>query len=113
RSSCSPGPLAPRPARPSHLPPSPTRRSSALNDQACTCAMQARSTCVAVRSELPISDGSSANDARTHDGTSVPALAAKHTSALKRDRKSTRLNSSHVSISYAVFCLKKKNDNDN
>src|SRR5699024_11506493 len=27
---------------------------------------------------------------------------------IKRDRKSTRLNSSHVSISYAVFCLKKK-----
>src|SRR5699024_11552067 len=27
---------------------------------------------------------------------------------LKSDRKSTRLNSSHVSISYAVFCLKKK-----
>src|SRR5438309_8351356 len=26
-----------------------------------------------------------------------------------RDRKSTRLNSSHSSISYAVFCLKKKN----
>src|SRR5690348_17643245 len=26
----------------------------------------------------------------------------------KRDRKSTRLNSSHPSISYAVFCLKKK-----
>src|SRR5690349_22918359 len=26
----------------------------------------------------------------------------------KRDRKSTRLNSSHVEISYAVFCLKKK-----
>src|SRR5699024_12794407 len=26
----------------------------------------------------------------------------------ERDRKSTRLNSSHVSISYAVFCLKKK-----
>src|SRR5699024_11562459 len=29
---------------------------------------------------------------------------------LKEDRKSTRLNSSHVSISYAVFCLKKKTD---
>src|SRR5690606_39505854 len=28
----------------------------------------------------------------------------------KRDRKSTRLNSSHVKISYAVFCLKKKTD---
>src|SRR5690349_22293342 len=28
----------------------------------------------------------------------------------KEDRKSTRLNSSHVEISYAVFCLKKKKD---
>src|SRR5258707_648791 len=28
------------------------------------------------------------------------------------DRKSTRLNSSHANISYAVFCLKKKNTND-
>src|SRR5690554_6973386 len=28
----------------------------------------------------------------------------------KTDRKSTRLNSSHVRISYAVFCLKKKNN---
>src|SRR5437868_12379228 len=32
-------------------------------------------------------------------------VAAKR---VERDRKSTRLNSSHVSISYAVFCLKKK-----
>src|SRR5260221_978017 len=29
------------------------------------------------------------------------------------DRKSTRLNSSHTVISYAVFCLKKKKKNDN
>src|SRR3712207_7602940 len=29
---------------------------------------------------------------------------------LKQDRKSTRLNSSHANISYAVFCLKTKND---
>src|SRR5438552_11214930 len=29
-----------------------------------------------------------------------------------RDRKSTRLNSSHQIISYAVFCLKKKNNNN-
>src|SRR5690625_5312869 len=41
-------------------------------------------------------------------------VIAKHT--LERnmsgrvDRKSTRLNSSHVAISYAVFCLKKKSD---
>src|SRR5437868_11530065 len=30
----------------------------------------------------------------------------------RTDRKSTRLNSSHVSISYAVFCLKKKKKTD-
>src|SRR2546426_3329749 len=30
----------------------------------------------------------------------------------KENRKSTRLNSSHLVISYAVFCLKKKNKND-
>src|SRR3712207_7776469 len=30
-----------------------------------------------------------------------------------RDRKSTRLNSSHANISYAVFCLKKKNTKPN
>src|SRR5437868_12646955 len=33
---------------------------------------------------------------------------AQLTAKLNEDRKSTRLNSSHVSISYAVFCLKKK-----
>src|SRR5437773_5886285 len=30
------------------------------------------------------------------------------TTRLREDRKSTRLNSSHITISYAVFCLKKK-----
>src|SRR5438477_4018757 len=33
--------------------------------------------------------------------------------AMQIDRKSTRLNSSHMSISYAVFCLKKKKNNYN
>src|SRR5262245_64617312 len=32
----------------------------------------------------------------------------QHLPARDRDRKSTRLNSSHLGISYAVFCLKKK-----
>src|SRR3712207_7099478 len=32
---------------------------------------------------------------------------------LSEDRKSTRLNSSHANISYAVFCLKKKNETRN
>src|SRR3989442_11013163 len=34
--------------------------------------------------------------------------ASSTTTLPRRDRKSTRLNSSHVRISYAVFCLKKK-----
>src|SRR5690349_23002757 len=41
------------------------------------------------------------------------AGASGYTGAeLLRDRKSTRLNSSHVEISYAVFCLKKKTYRD-
>src|SRR5947199_7606153 len=36
-------------------------------------------------------------------------LAPHFVIELKRDRKSTRLNSSHLGISYTVFCLKKKN----
>src|SRR5689334_25170300 len=36
-------------------------------------------------------------------------VRARSEHARPRDRKSTRLNSSHSSISYAVFCLKKKN----
>src|SRR5699024_11362906 len=38
----------------------------------------------------------------------IPGLEKSGKFANTRDRKSTRLNSSHVSISYAVFCLKKK-----
>src|SRR5690625_6065884 len=37
---------------------------------------------------------------------------AEHCMGRSEDRKSTRLNSSHVAISYAVFCLKKKNKNN-
>src|SRR3712207_8000444 len=36
------------------------------------------------------------------------AAEAQRRRLLRRDRKSTRLNSSHANISYAVFCLKKK-----
>src|SRR2546421_8801000 len=41
-------------------------------------------------------------------GTAVPGGTERSTSPGMRDRKSTRLNSSHDQISYAVFCLKKK-----
>src|SRR5699024_11313613 len=42
------------------------------------------------------------------DGAFGSAIG-QDTPVFSKDRKSTRLNSSHVSISYAVFCLKKKN----
>src|SRR5205807_10413381 len=38
----------------------------------------------------------------------VSSASARRRSGNRRDRKSTRLNSSHLVISYAVFCLKKK-----
>src|SRR5690606_41426217 len=41
-------------------------------------------------------------------GAGLQFLGGVLVEALDRDRKSTRLNSSHVKISYAVFCLKKK-----
>src|SRR3712207_8475972 len=50
-------------------------------------------------------------------GTTIPVVVANMTAisgrrmaetVARRDRKSTRLNSSHANISYAVFCLKKK-----
>src|SRR3712207_6888081 len=46
--------------------------------------------------------------AQVHEGADLPARRAA-VAALAGDRKSTRLNSSHANISYAVFCLKKKN----
>src|SRR5207247_3361276 len=44
---------------------------------------------------------------RRHAGAATPLAAISE--RVPRDRKSTRLNSSHEWISYAVFCLKKKN----
>src|SRR5438067_8067648 len=41
-------------------------------------------------------------------GLEQALVADRHQLGQVEDRKSTRLNSSHVSISYAVFCLKKK-----
>src|SRR5690625_6329783 len=51
-----------------------------------------------------ISDASFIRGSGATLGYSLPATV------IDRDRKSTRLNSSHVAISYAVFCLKKKNE---
>src|SRR5690348_17582755 len=46
--------------------------------------------------------------ARSEPGQVHPFTHLMHEVAARVDRKSTRLNSSHPSISYAVFCLKKK-----
>src|SRR5947209_15816419 len=67
----------------------------------------------------PGSTGSRGDDCRRRQrGGLGPRPACRHQRAAVgkpvegralRDRKSTRLNSSHANISYAVFCLKKKN----
>src|SRR3712207_7321012 len=43
-----------------------------------------------------------------HPRSNVRAGPGEPLHRIRRDRKSTRLNSSHANISYAVFCLKKK-----
>src|SRR5947209_13238546 len=51
-------------------------------------------------------DGAAARGGCAHERHGGDERRARRTRA--RDRKSTRLNSSHANISYAVFCLKKK-----
>src|SRR5438034_5051929 len=61
----------------------------------------------AVRRELGLQP---LDELRRRHGVQLHALAgpAVHPRLAYQDRKSTRLNSSHTVISYAVFCLKKK-----
>src|SRR3712207_8855039 len=60
---------------------------------------------------LPISRSSrrSAAYCSSHVPTSQTSRSRAAPRGRRRDRKSTRLNSSHANISYAVFCLKKNN----
>src|SRR3712207_8377988 len=55
-----------------------------------------------------VRDGAQQRDERRGRGEHDLALGGVLDQARVRDRKSTRLNSSHANISYAVFCLKKK-----
>src|SRR5207249_10260805 len=101
----------PRSHPPPHLHSFPTRRSSDLDELGLTgtkfgCGMALCGACTvhldgtATRSCVtPISA------AEGKKVTTIEGIGAEI------DRKSTRLNSSHVSISYAVFCLKKKKRN--
>src|SRR5690348_17503881 len=73
------------------------------------------------RSELLVENIANSETTRTAEGgpyrrkdaifssTPVPSAFSSLLDEQMGDRKSTRLNSSHPSISYAVFCLKKKN----
>src|SRR5688572_32653620 len=77
------------------------------------------SSAFSLHDALPISHGRSGPCARGASATplvlpgdlrAVGTVVGRSIDGLgERDRKSTRLNSSHSQISYAVFCLKKKN----
>src|SRR5690606_41009028 len=107
----SPSPLSFRTrsgARPA-LPPSPTRRSSDLTASALRYAgglaeWNDVNMCV---EQATINLGNTVI-MRECPTTIAGFISAYITDRVPTDRKSTRLNSSHVKISYAVFCLKKK-----
>src|SRR5690348_17695348 len=88
----------------------PTRRSSDLGD----ASIRAQGYAVAL-DELEQGLSAVAAPVLGPGGTAVAALSISGPTIrltpkrIAEDRKSTRLNSSHPSISYAVFCLKKKN----
>src|SRR5690606_41376599 len=87
---------------PSVRPSFPTRRSSDLDDVEVD----------AVGEELPAAQDQHGGVLRRRGAQrrdEPVALGGGHRAVVEvEDRKSTRLNSSHVKISYAVFCLKKK-----
>src|SRR5690554_1739149 len=58
--------------------------------------------------KLPVTFGRGAAPPRPREGRDGGGHRRRWTGRGSLDRKSTRLNSSHVRISYAVFCLKKK-----
>src|SRR5256885_7598230 len=84
--------------------------------QACTWAPAglAGATCIC-RPWLPkaTSTQPSSSTTRCSPGTAGERVLMVRRSRASTDRKSTRLNSSHLVISYAVFCLKKKHKNIN
>src|SRR5207249_9069870 len=90
----------------------PTRRSSDLNNDTIIMAFNVEAfgkndSCVIDVSKLfttEVTEFSARTRLRARGFDATRSFIEK-----TKDRKSTRLNSSHVSTSYAVFCLKKKN----
>src|SRR5205814_6764316 len=72
------------------------------SSQNCSSANGSLPACAAVTISCA-SNASGGNSSTTDTEPNKMACVTK----LRRDRKSTRLNSSHLGISYAVFCLKK------
>src|SRR5207302_10111087 len=93
-----------------HLHHFPTRRSSDLAGEPCrSCPPAGAVSAAAGRTGRGAPRTRDARGARDTEGDRTPACAASaRSSHTHPDRKSTRLNSSHVKSSYAVFCLKKK-----
>src|SRR5262245_26370370 len=75
-----------------------------------TPAAAAAAAMSAGRSEEQSSSMRGSHWRRSTIGARIAKFIGVRTSTSTRDRKSTRLNSSHLGISYAVFCLKKKKD---
>src|SRR5690606_41309088 len=98
-------------APPRALPSFPTRRSSDLGGPGVDRAVLARPDAGAAGGVAALQRRQRRE--RLVDGVhrADAADAGVVLGAARQDRKSTRLNSSHVKISYAVFCLKKKNLN--
>src|SRR5207249_12026253 len=94
----------------SSLPSFPTRRSSDLVFGRRKRTVRADLERVVERADQTLSDPCGDRRVSIALWTHLDELAAQQLEPLilEQDRKSTRLNSSHVSISYAVFCLKKK-----
>src|SRR5690625_7488056 len=84
-----------------NLPSFPTRRSSDLFEDKRRALLKNRNTI----------DKKSSTVFKGMQPNVTPVPKNIYEDGIEVDRKSTRLNSSHVAISYAVFCLKKKTTN--
>src|SRR5207302_8606713 len=88
----------------------PTRRSSDLVSGWTASSLAPRLAWVSPRSRQCCTDWPALKALECSSECCGPARCCRRSRMARGDRKSTRLNSSHVKISYAVFCLKKKND---
>src|SRR5207245_9442638 len=96
-------------------PPPPAIHTLSLHDalpisrsRAASAALPRSRRHAAVRTTRPPLPPCRSTD---RDATTRCRASRWSSSSAREDRKSTRLNSSHGSISYAVFCLKKKREN--